>query len=376
MPDQSSLQVGAHRRFPLPDTFEGIGYTRNGSGLPLKTITAPVPQPGPDQLLIHVQWSSLNPLEYKLALLNFLGRQNPVILGFDMAGTVAQVGDNVHDFQIGDEVMAMGDSNLDGGWASGGKGGYALARNFLTAHRPPALSQREAAALPMCFLSAYAGLKPHLNPGDTIYIPGGGGGVGHLAVQMASRALGASIVYSSGGSPASRYLAYASGARHVFDHKVDAIPDQIMGLTGGRGVDLVYDATYSESGFIQSAQVVREGGSWVVLGVGPGKTTRTAETISPVEGILAARGARMINVNLLRYFTEPHTLDDTAKALLRNGMRHAAEWAASGQVVPHVHATVSGHPEAITAHLMNLGAGTGNLGKTAVELQVSAPLKR
>ena len=136
MPDQSSLQAGAHRRFPLPDTFEGIGYTRNGSSLPLQTITAPVPQPGPDQILIHVQWSSLNPLEYKLALLNFLGRQNPVILGFDMAGTVVQVGDNVHDFQIGDEVMAMGDSNLDGGWASGGEGGYALARNFLTAHRP------------------------------------------------------------------------------------------------------------------------------------------------------------------------------------------------------------------------------------------------
>jgi len=375
MPNQFSLHASNHR-LALPDTFEGIGYTKNGDSLPLETITVSVPQPGPDQILIHVHWSSLNPLEYKLARLNFLGRQSPVILGFDMAGTVAEVGANVHDFKIGDEVMAMGDSNLDGGWASGGEGGYALARDFLTAHRPHSLNRREAATLPMCFLSAYAGLKPHLIPGDTVYIPGGGGGVGHLAVQMASRALGAATVFSSGGNPASRYLAYASGARHVFDHNGHNIPDQILDLTDGRGVDLVYDATYSESGFVQSAQVVREGGSWIVLGVGPGKTTRTEETVSPVEGILAARGAHMINVNLLRYFTEPHTLDDSAKTLLSSGMRHAAEWAALGQVVPHVHATVSGHPEAITAHLMSLGAGKGNLGKTAVELQVSPPFKR
>jgi NADPH:quinone reductase-like Zn-dependent oxidoreductase len=371
MKDQSISQSASLHLAPLPETFEGIGYTRNGDSFPLEKITVSVPEPGPDQILIHVHWSSLNPLEYKLALLNFLGRRKPVILGFDMAGTVIRVGADVDDFQIGDEVMAMGDSNLDGGWASGGKGGYALARQFLTALRPAGLSSCEAATLPMCFLSAYAGLRPHLSSGQTIYIPGGGGGVGHLAVQMASRVLGASVVFSSAGSPASRHLAYASGAHHVFDHNINAIPEKILSLTDGNGVDVVYDATYSESGFIQSAQSVRDGGSWVVLGVGPGKTSRTGDTISPVEGILAARGARMVNVNLLRYFTEPHTLDDRAKTWLRSGMRHAAEWAASRQVVPHVHATVSGDPETITAHLMRLGAGTGNLGKTAVELQGS-----
>jgi hypothetical protein len=56
--------------------------------------------------------------------------------------------------------------------------------------------------------------------------------------------------------------------------------------------------------------------SWIVLGLGPGKTTRTVETLSPVDSILAERGARHVNVNLLRYFSEPATLDDEAKTFL------------------------------------------------------------
>jgi NADPH:quinone reductase-like Zn-dependent oxidoreductase len=74
-----------------------------------------------DQVLIHAYGSSLNPLEYKLALLNFFERTPPVILGFDLAGIVAAKGANVKTVSVGDEVMAMADSNKDGGWATGGE---------------------------------------------------------------------------------------------------------------------------------------------------------------------------------------------------------------------------------------------------------------
>ena len=57
-----------------------------------------------------------------------------------------------------------------------------------------------------------------------------------------------------------------------------------------------FDATYSEVGFVESAKTVREGGSWIVLGVGPGKTTRLVETRSPVAAILTERGAKHVNV--------------------------------------------------------------------------------
>ena len=354
----------------IPETFLGVGYTRDRAGLPLEAVRVPVPQPAADQVLIRVAASSLNPLEYKLADLNFMGRTPPVVLGLDLAGVVVAVGHGVSGVAVGDAVAAMADLNGDGGWVarggSGGEGGYAVARQFLTVRKPPSLSFRDAAALPMCFLSAFAGLYRAVQAGDTVYIPGGGGGVGHLAVQMAARALGAGLVISSGSTPQSSALARQSGAHHVFDYKRDDIAAEIAKLTSGRGVDLVFDATYSEQGFVETAKTVRRGGSWIVLGVGPGKTTRLVETHSPVDAILAERGAKHVNVNLLRYFYEPATLDSEAQAFLQRGMALAMEWATQGLVVPHVSQTIDSTVEAINAGLQSLKAGRGILGKVAV----------
>jgi NADPH:quinone reductase-like Zn-dependent oxidoreductase len=157
--------------------------------------------------------------------------------------------------------MAMADLNGDGGWAPQGENGhqssYALARDFLTVRKPPSLGHRQAAVIPMCFLSAYCSLYETVHAGDTVHIPGGGGGVGHLAVQMAARVLGASQVISSGSTAQSIALARQSGAHDVFDCKRDDIAAEIAKLTGGRGADVVFDATYSEAGFIETAKTVR-----------------------------------------------------------------------------------------------------------------------
>jgi NADPH:quinone reductase-like Zn-dependent oxidoreductase len=332
-----------------------------------------VPKPADDQVLVRIAASSLNPLEHKLADLNFMGRTPPVVLGLDLAGVVVAVGDDVSGIAVGDAVAAMADLNGDGGWVatggsrgSGGDGGYALAHQFLTVRKPPSLSFRDAAALPMAFLSAFAGLYRAVQADDTVYIPGGGGGVGHLAVQMAARALGAGLVISSGSAPQSIALARQSGAHHVFDYKRDDIAAEIAKLTGGRGVDLVFDATYSEQGFVETAKTVRRGGTWIVLGVGPGKTTRLVETHSPVDAILAERGATAVNVNLLRYFSDPATLDSEARVFLRRGMDLAMQWAAQGLVVPHIGQTIDSTVEAINAGLQSLKAGRGVVGKVAV----------
>src|SRR5260221_336116 len=131
--------------------------------------------------------SSLPLLEYKLAELSLLGRRPPVILALDLCGIVVATGSAVRGVAVGDVVVAMADLNGDGGWGAGGggEGGYALAREFLTVPKPESLSFLSAAALPMCFLSAFASLYGTVQAGDTVYIPGGGGGVGHLAVQIA-----------------------------------------------------------------------------------------------------------------------------------------------------------------------------------------------
>jgi NADPH:quinone reductase-like Zn-dependent oxidoreductase len=353
----------------IPETFLGVGYTRDRAGLPLEAVRVPVPQPTADEVLIRVAASSLNPLEYKLADLNFIGRKPPVVLGLDLSGVVVATGRCVRGLAVGDAVTAA-DLNGDGGWdatgRSGGEGGYAVARQFLTVRKPPSLSFHDAAALPMCFLSAFAALYGAVQAGDTVYIPGGGGGVGHLAVQMAARTLGAGLVISSGSTPQSIALARQSGAHHIFDYKRDDVAAKIAGLTGGRGVDLVFDATYSEAGFIETAKTVRQGGNWVVLGVGPGKTTRLVETNSPVNSILAERGTKHVNINLLRYFSEPATLDSKTKTFLQRGVPLAMEWATQGLVVPRVSQTIDSTVEAISAGLQSLKAGRGILGKMAV----------
>jgi NADPH:quinone reductase-like Zn-dependent oxidoreductase len=73
-----------------------------------------LPQPGPDELLVHVVASSLNPLDYKLADLNFLSRTPPVVLGFDVAVIVVGRGSAVTRFGIGDAIFGMVATNQDG----------------------------------------------------------------------------------------------------------------------------------------------------------------------------------------------------------------------------------------------------------------------
>jgi hypothetical protein len=98
----------------------------------------------------------------------------------------------------------------------------------------------------------------------------------------------------------------------------------------------------------------------------PGKTTRLIETESPVNSILSERGARHINVNILRYFSEPAILDDKAKAFLQRGMTLAMESAVQGLVVPHIGKTIESTVNVINAGLQSLKSGRGVLGKVAV----------
>ena len=116
-----------------------------------------------------------------------------------------------------------------------------------------------------------------------------------------------------------------------------------------------------------------------MLGVGPGKTTRLVETHGPVDS--AERGAKHVNINLLRYFSEPATLDSKAKTFLDRGMALAMEWAThrlddQRAKVPHISQTIDTTVEAINAGLQSLKAVRGTLGKVGGGDRGSQPGRR
>jgi hypothetical protein len=98
------------------------------------------------------------------------------------------------------------------------------------------------------------------------------------------------------------------------------------------------------------------------------------ETHGPVDS--AERGAKHVNINLLRYFSEPATLDSKAKTFLQCGMALAMEWATQGLVVPHVSQTIDSTVEAINAGLQSLKAVRGTLGKVGGGDRGSQPGRR
>lgn len=202
----------------------------------LANVTRPAPAPG--QVLVRIAASGVNPLDLKIRAgkADHARQPLPAILGIDLAGTVVAVGEGVSRFHVGDEVFGM----------TGGVGGrqgslaeYAAVNAELLALKPANLSMREAAALPLVFITAWEGLvdRAALAPAQTLLVHGGNGGVGRMAIQIA-RARGARV-FATGGNAHRREIE-ALGA--VFIERDAPIADYVASHTGGRGFDTVFDS--------------------------------------------------------------------------------------------------------------------------------------
>ncbi|MBD1851077.1 NAD(P)-dependent alcohol dehydrogenase [Leptolyngbya sp. FACHB-711] len=146
-----------------------------------------------DQILVRVYASSVNPIDWKIrkGLLQFLtGYQFPLILGFDVAGEVVEVGSQVTRFRVGDRIYARLDQLAGGAYAE-----YAAVAERVAAHKPANMSDEEAAAVPLAGLTALQALRDegHFAAGQRVLINGASGGVGTYAVQIA-KVLGASSI--------------------------------------------------------------------------------------------------------------------------------------------------------------------------------------
>lgn len=233
----------------------------------------PIPALEPDRVLVEVAASSVNALDFhymtgtpRIARID-MGLRGPkrTIPGADIAGTVVEVGDDVTELKVGDEVF--------GEIGSGGFAQYAVTRASRLVAKPANLSMEEASTLGVAALTALQGLRDwgNLEPGQSVLINGASGGVGTFAIQIA-KFLGASHV-TGVCSTGNVETAYALGA----DRVVDYTKEDFTSL--GERFDVFFDNAGSRS-LGRSRKMLEDDGTLVMV------TGRKGGWIRPVDRLV------------------------------------------------------------------------------------------
>ena len=208
--------------------MRALQFTAYGGPEVLMWGDAPVPDPGPGQIRIAVRAASVNPVDWKVLAGAMSGGQplaGPGYLGRDAAGVVDQIGEGVTGVSVGDDVFGRGQNT---------QAEYAVLDSWAT--KPPSVDWAVAAAAGVAGETSERGLRLlGVQAEDTIFVDGGAGGVGAVAVQMAE-ARGA------------RVIASASQANQDYLREIGAIPvvygedvaGRVQAAAGGR-VDAVFD---------------------------------------------------------------------------------------------------------------------------------------
>ena len=184
----------------------------------LENIELSVPVPRHHDLLVEIKAISVNPVDTKIRKSQEpLGE--PRVLGYDAAGIVREIGPEVRNFTVGDEVFYAGVPDRQGTNAE-----FHLVDDRLVGHKPKSLNFAEAAALPLTALTAWEMLFerfriPRGQPqGGTLLIVGGAGGVGSMAIQLAAQLTDMTVVATASRSESVEWCR-TFGAHHVVHHE-------------------------------------------------------------------------------------------------------------------------------------------------------------
>ena len=224
-------------------TMKAVALHSFGSVENLQLSDWPKPEPQEGEVRIWIQATSVNPFDYKLRQGHF-GGELPMILGADLSGIVDAVGDGVIDLSVGDEVYAF----LGGQKSNGSYAEYVCVSTDFVGKKPSNLSFAQAAAVPLVGLTAYESVveKAKVQAGEAVFIAGGTGGVGSMAIQLA-RYLGADPIITTAGSDHSvDYLTQELGIlpEYVLRYKslsLEQLKDQVLKMNGGQLVRSAFD---------------------------------------------------------------------------------------------------------------------------------------
>ena len=320
MTTQSDTQSPASEPMAAPPTTMRAAVARTyGTAEVITLEDVPTPTAGKGQVLLRVEASSLNALDwhfltgtpYFLRLIAGVRRPKRLIHGADVAGTVVAVGAEVTSLQPGDTVFGEG--------AGGGCAPYVAIKASGVARIPDGVTFPAAAATPIAGITALQGLRTHgaVQPGERVLINGAAGGVGTFAVQIA-KALGAEVtaVCSTRNVDMVRRL----GADHVVDYTVDDF------VTGGERFDVMLDNVGNRT-VAECRSIMRPGGRYVAVS-GP----KSNRWLGPLPHLVRVRVGFIRADATFHQFTASPNHDD---------LTDLGELLASGVVVPEIQRTVS-----------------------------------
>lgn len=233
---------------------------RPGGPESLRLGEAAPPVAGAAEVVIAVEACGLNPVDSSTLATGHPDWTYPHVPGIDVVGRVHQLGEGVAHLRVGERVAVHADLRRGGGLAE-----FAAVDARAVARVPEGLDALEAAALPCAGLTALQAVARRLDvePGDTVLVTGGSGGVGGFAIQLAVLA-GARVIATASGPhhDAVREL----GAHDVIDYRDQDVIARVLDLTGGRGVDAVVDTVGGESATANLGLLAFGGGIACVAG--------------------------------------------------------------------------------------------------------------
>jgi NADPH2:quinone reductase len=227
----------------------------------IKVGDLPMPEPGPGHVLVKVGATALNPIDlYIRSGLVAMPMSFPYIIACDFAGTVEKADPRSTRFRPGDRVWGSNQGLLG---RQGVTAEYASVEEALLYPTPARFSDQEAAALALVGITAHLGLFRHgrLQSGETVYVPGGSGGVGSAVIQMA-RAAGARVA-TSAGSPEKVKACQELGADLALNYKSDDIPARLREFAP-EGIDVWYE-TQREPNLEVSIPLLRKRGRMILM---------------------------------------------------------------------------------------------------------------
>lgn len=220
------------RSFGTPSVFQ------------LEEIAKPEILPG--YVLIHVKATSVNPIDLKVrsGVVPGIAPAFPAVLHGDVSGIVAEVGEGVTGFKLGDEVFgcAGGFKGTGGALAE-----YMLADARLLAHKPNNITMEEAAALPLVAITAWEALfdRGQIKARQNVLIHAAAGGVGHVAIQLAKWA--GAKVFTTASSQEKLEVANRLGADVGINYREESVQDYVQTYTNGKGFEVVFDTVGGEN---------------------------------------------------------------------------------------------------------------------------------